>query len=112
MLFRSICATYERVTRMHIYERTPYAGQLVFAAFSGSHQDAIAAIAHKHGLPLVIDNTFGTPYLIRPIEQDVYKRQGMHGLVANPQPNPQCTESNRKLDALYAKALPLSLIHI
>ena len=29
---------------------------------------AIAAIAHKHGLPLVIDNTFGTPYLIRPIE--------------------------------------------
>ena len=30
--------------------------------------DAIAAIAHQHGLPLVIDNTFGTPYLIRPIE--------------------------------------------
>ena len=30
--------------------------------------DAIAAVAHKHGLPLVIDNTFGTPYLIRPIE--------------------------------------------
>ena len=30
--------------------------------------DAIATIAHKHGLPLVIDNTFGTPYLIRPIE--------------------------------------------
>lgn len=30
--------------------------------------DAIAAIAHKHGVPLVIDNTFGTPYLIRPIE--------------------------------------------
>ena len=30
--------------------------------------DAIAKIAHKHGLPLVIDNTFGTPYLIRPIE--------------------------------------------
>ena len=30
--------------------------------------DAISAIAHKHGLPLVIDNTFGTPYLIRPIE--------------------------------------------
>ena len=27
-----------------------------------------AAIAHKHGIPLVIDNTFGTPYLIRPIE--------------------------------------------
>ena len=30
--------------------------------------DAIAAITHKHGLPLVIDNTFGTPYLIRPLE--------------------------------------------
>lgn len=30
--------------------------------------DAIATIAHMHGLPLVIDNTFGTPYLIRPIE--------------------------------------------
>ena len=30
--------------------------------------DAIAQIAHSHGLPLVIDNTFGTPYLIRPIE--------------------------------------------
>ncbi len=30
--------------------------------------DAVAEIAHKHGIPLVIDNTFGTPYLIRPIE--------------------------------------------
>lgn len=30
--------------------------------------EAVSAIAHKHGLPLVIDNTFGTPYLIRPIE--------------------------------------------
>ena len=30
--------------------------------------DAIAEIAHKHGLPVVVDNTFGTPYLIRPIE--------------------------------------------
>ena len=30
--------------------------------------DAIAAIAHSHGLPVVVDNTFGTPYLIRPIE--------------------------------------------
>ena len=30
--------------------------------------DAISAIAHKHGLPVVVDNTFGTPYLIRPIE--------------------------------------------
>lgn len=38
----SIVELYERVTRMHVYERTPYAGALVFAAFSGSHQDAIA----------------------------------------------------------------------
>lgn len=30
--------------------------------------DGIAAIAHRHGLPLIIDNTFGTPYLVRPIE--------------------------------------------
>ena len=30
--------------------------------------DALAAIAHAHGIPLVTDNTFGTPYLIRPIE--------------------------------------------
>ena len=33
---------YERVTRMHVHDRQPYAGALVFAAFSGSHQDAIA----------------------------------------------------------------------
>lgn len=33
---------YEKNTRMHVYERAPYAGALVFAAFSGSHQDAIA----------------------------------------------------------------------
>lgn len=30
--------------------------------------DAIAAIAHKHGLPVVVDNTFGTPFFVRPIE--------------------------------------------
>ena len=30
--------------------------------------DSLAELAHKHGLPLVVDNTFGTPYLIRPIE--------------------------------------------
>ena len=30
--------------------------------------DAVAAVAHKHGIPLIVDNTFGTPYLIRPIE--------------------------------------------
>ncbi len=30
--------------------------------------DAVAELAHRHGLPLVVDNTFGTPYMIRPIE--------------------------------------------
>jgi 2-isopropylmalate synthase len=37
-----IIEKYERLTGMHVYERTPYAGELVFTAFSGSHQDAIA----------------------------------------------------------------------
>lgn len=37
-----ITELYQKVTRMHVYERQPYSGQLVFAAFSGSHQDAIA----------------------------------------------------------------------
>lgn len=38
----AITEVYERLTRMHVYERSPYSGRLVFAAFSGSHQDAIA----------------------------------------------------------------------
>ena len=38
----SITELYTRVTRMNVYERSPYSGKLVFAAFSGSHQDAIA----------------------------------------------------------------------
>ncbi|MCD8009811.1 MAG: 2-isopropylmalate synthase [Lachnospiraceae bacterium] len=38
---REISEIYERCTRMHIHERHPYAGKLVFTAFSGSHQDAI-----------------------------------------------------------------------
>ena len=38
----TITEVYERVTGMHVYERQPYSGKLVFAAFSGSHQDAIA----------------------------------------------------------------------
>ena len=37
-----ICEVYERVTRMKVSPRQPYAGDLVFTAFSGSHQDAIA----------------------------------------------------------------------
>ena len=38
----SISEAYSRLTRMDVYERQPYSGKLVFAAFSGSHQDAIA----------------------------------------------------------------------
>ena len=38
----TICELYERVTRMQVGDRSPYSGNLVFAAFSGSHQDAIA----------------------------------------------------------------------
>lgn len=38
----ALTEVYEKVTRMHVYERQPYSGRLVFAAFSGSHQDAIA----------------------------------------------------------------------
>lgn len=38
----AVTEVYERVTGMHVYERQPYSGKLVFAAFSGSHQDAIA----------------------------------------------------------------------
>jgi len=38
----SLVEMYERVTRMTVHDRQPYAGKLVFAAFSGSHQDAIA----------------------------------------------------------------------
>ena len=37
-----VCEAYEKFTGMKVNERSPYAGALVFAAFSGSHQDAIA----------------------------------------------------------------------
>lgn len=46
---------YERCTKMHIHERQPYAGELVFTAFSGSHQDAI-----NKGMEYM--RTSGTPY--------------------------------------------------
>lgn len=52
---------YERVTGMHVYERSPYTGKLVFAAFSGSHQDAIAKglkYREEQG-----DGMWTTPYL-------------------------------------------------
>ena len=41
-----ICEAYEKCTGMQVYERSPYSGALVFAAFSGSHQDAIAKGMH------------------------------------------------------------------
>ena len=57
----AIVEVYERVTRMHVYERQPYAGALVFAAFSGSHQDAIAKgmkWREEHGL-----HQWNVPYI-------------------------------------------------
>ena len=57
----SLVKTYEKVTRMHVYERQPYSGQLVFAAFSGSHQDAIAK-GMKYRLEKNSD-TWTVPYL-------------------------------------------------
>ena len=57
----SIKDTYEKVTRMKVYERQPYSGQLVFAAFSGSHQDAISKgmkYREEKGL-----DTWTVPYL-------------------------------------------------
>ena len=63
----AITEVYERVTGMHVYERQPYSGKLVFAAFSGSHQDAIAKgmrWREEHG------GVWNVPYL--PIDpQDV-----------------------------------------
>ena len=57
----SITQVYERVTRMKVSERQPYSGALVFAAFSGSHQDAIAK-----GMKYRVDkgsDTWTVPYL-------------------------------------------------
>lgn len=52
---------YENFTRMHVYERQPYAGDLVFTAFSGSHQDAIAkGMAWREEKKL---NEWSVPYL-------------------------------------------------
>lgn len=59
--------TYERLTRMKVHDRSPYAGDLVFTAFSGSHQDAIAK-----GMQYRIDNKrdiWDVPYLpIDPVD--------------------------------------------
>ncbi len=56
-----LISIYERLTRMRVYERMPYSGALVFAAFSGSHQDAIAKgmkYREENDLP-----TWNVPYI-------------------------------------------------
>ena len=62
-----IRATYERLTRMQVGDRAPYAGNLVFSAFSGSHQDAIAkGMAWREDKKLT---TWTVPYLpIDPVD--------------------------------------------
>jgi len=56
-----ITSVYEKVTRMHVSDRQPYSGALVFAAFSGSHQDAIAkGMKYREEKAL---NTWTVPYL-------------------------------------------------
>lgn len=63
--------TYERLTRMHVYERQPYSGDLVFTAFSGSHQDAIAkGMAYRDEKQC---DTWTVPYL--PIDPKDVGRQ-------------------------------------
>ena len=67
--------------------------------------DAISEIAHKHGLPVVVDNTFGTPYLIRPFEHgaDINARdsEGQSALFYRTRRRRQITHKNvRKLGKL------------
>ena len=61
----AIRSVYERITKLHVPDRQPYAGELVFTAFSGSHQDAIKKGFDRRKLDLAQDpNTpFGIPYL-------------------------------------------------
>ena len=51
--------------------------------------EGVAAVAHKHGIPFIVDNTFGTPYLIRPLEHgaDIVRRLSGHA---------PCTTSSSK----------------
>jgi len=62
---QSIRAVYERVTRLTVPERQPYAGELVFTAFSGSHQDAIKKGLDRREIDLATnqDTPWGVPYL-------------------------------------------------
>ena len=57
----AITEVYERVTGMKVYDRQPYSGKLVFAAFSGSHQDAIAKGMHYREDNKL--NVWNVPYL-------------------------------------------------
>ena len=61
----SIREVYERVTRMSVGERQPYAGELVFTAFSGSHQDAIkkGLDRRQREIKEAPDTAWGVPYL-------------------------------------------------
>jgi 2-isopropylmalate synthase len=61
----SIRAVYERVTRLYVPERQPYAGELVFTAFSGSHQDAIKKGLDRRARETMADPAipWGVPYL-------------------------------------------------
>ncbi len=66
-----ISQTYERLTRMQVHARQPYAGELVFTAFSGSHQDAIAkGMTYREERKT---NTWSVPYL--PIDPKDVGRQ-------------------------------------
>lgn len=79
-----ICDVYESVTKMQVYERQPYSGKLVFAAFSGSHQDAIAKSMRYHKDKNL--NTWSVPYLLldpqdvgRVYESDVIRINSQSG---------------------------------
>jgi 2-isopropylmalate synthase len=62
---QSIRTVYERVTRLNVPERQPYAGELVFTAFSGSHQDAIKKGLDRRAREIAEDpaTPWGVPYL-------------------------------------------------
>ena len=62
---QAVRAVYERVTRLSVPERQPYAGELVFTAFSGSHQDAIKKGLDRRAREMALDPAvpWGVPYL-------------------------------------------------
>ena len=66
-----IIKLYESVTEMHVYERQPYSGKFVFAAFSGSHQDAISKGMKYHKENKL--DTWSIPYL--PIDPQDLSRE-------------------------------------